>query len=317
MKNTLTSLESMTKIVADTSDIEAIKNHKPIDATTNPSIILNAVKNPAYRNLINDALKSAREINSSKAKQLDYASTKIAVNIGTEICKFIIGRVSTEVDARLSFDTNASVNKAKEIVSFYKENGIDKDRILIKLAATWEGIKAAELLEKEGIKCNLTLIFSFAQARACADANVYLISPFVGRILDWHKAKRPEIYFSNDQDPGVISVRNIYHFYKEHGYKTIVMGASFRNTNEIIELAGCDYLTISSSLLDELSMLSEGVVRRLNYLGKIKNKPTPLSHAEFSWMHNEDQMAVEKLSEGIRNFSKDQEKLESMLLDFL
>ena len=317
MKNTLTSLESMTKIVADTSDIEAIKNHKPIDATTNPSIILNAVKNPAYRNLINDALKSARDINSSKAKQLDYASTKIAVNIGTEICKFIIGRVSTEVDARLSFDTNASVNKAKEIVSFYKENGIDKDRILIKLAATWEGIKAAELLEKEGIKCNLTLIFSFAQARACADASVYLISPFVGRILDWHKANRPEISFSSDQDPGVISVRNIYYFYKEHGYSTIVMGASFRNKNQIMELAGCDFLTISPSLLDELSKSSKEVVRRLNYLGEIKNKPTPLCHAEFSWMHNEDQMAVEKLSEGIRNFSKDQEKLESILLELL
>ncbi|HCI6001978.1 TPA: transaldolase [Klebsiella variicola subsp. variicola] len=317
MKNTLTHLERMTKIVADTSDIEAIKIHKPIDATTNPSIILNAINNPAYHNLINDALRSARDIHTSKAKQLDHASTKIAVNIGTEICKFIIGRVSTEVDARLSFDTNASINKAREIISFYKENGIDKNRILIKLAATWEGIKAAELLEKEGIKCNLTLIFSFAQARACADASVYLISPFVGRILDWHKANRPEISFSSDQDPGVISVRNIYYFYKEHGYSTIVMGASFRNKNEIMELAGCDFLTISPSLLDELSKSSKEVVRRLNYLGEIKNKPTPLCHAEFSWMHNEDQMAVEKLSEGIRNFSKDQEKLESMLLELL
>ncbi|HBL01083.1 MAG TPA: transaldolase, partial [Aeromonas salmonicida] len=235
-----------------------------------------------------------------------------AVNIGLEVLKIVPGRISTEVDARLSFDTEASIAKARKLIRLYNEAGIANDRILIKLASTWEGIRAAEVLEKEGIQCNLTLLFSFAQARACAEAGAFLISPFVGRILDWYKAKHNRDY-TPSEDPGVVSVTAIYDYYKQHDYPTVVMGASFRNTGEILELAGCDRLTIGPALLEELSKTEGAVVRKLNYTGERKAKPTPMSEAEFRWELNQDAMAHEKLGEGIRMFAVDQGKLETML----
>lgn len=259
MTDKLTSLRQITTVVADTGDIAAMKLYQPQDATTNPSIILNAAQIPEYRKLIDEAITWAREQSSEHAQQIVDATDKLAVNIGLEILKLIPGRISTEVDARLSYDTVASVAKAKRLIKLYNEAGISNDRILIKLASTWQGIRAAEQLEKEGINCNLTLLFSFAQARACAEAGVFLISPFVGRILDWYKANGDQKEFAPSEDPGVVSVTEIYQYYKKHGYKTVVMGASFRNLGEIIELAGCDRLTIAPSLLKELAE-SEGPV---------------------------------------------------------
>lgn len=236
----------------------------------------------------------------------------LAVNIGKEILKTIPGRISTEVDARLSYDTERSVAKARQLVKMYNDAGISNDRILIKLASTWEGIRAAEILEKEGINCNLTLLFSFAQARACAEAGVFLISPFVGRIMDWYKAKEG-CDFAASEDPGVLSVTKIYNYYKEHGYKTVVMGASFRNIGEILELAGCDRLTIAPSLLAELEAAEGELVAKLVDSKGSKARPAPMTHSEFLWEHNLDAMAVEKLAEGIRNFAVDQAKLEAMI----
>ena len=313
MTTQLDSLRSMTVVVADTGDIDAIKKYQPQDATTNPSLILSASALPQYTPLIDEAIAYAKAQSADKAQQLIDAEDKLAVNIGLEILKIVPGRISTEVDARLSYDTQATVEKARKLIALYNAAGISNDRILINIASTWQGIRAAEILEKEGINCNLTLLFSEAQARACAEAGVYLISPFVGRILDWYKANTDKKEYAPAEDPGVISVTKIYNYYKEYGYKTVVMGASFRNVGEIIELAGCDRLTIAPALLKELQENSTALVRKLDYKGEVKAKPQPLTEAEFYWQHNSDAMAVEKLAEGIRKFAVDQEKLEAML----
>lgn len=313
MTTQLDSLRNMTVVVADTGDIDAIKKYQPQDATTNPSLILSASVLPQYAPLIDEAVAYAKAQSTDKAQQLIDAEDKLAVNIGLEILKIVPGRISTEVDARLSYDTQATVEKARKLIALYNAAGISNDRILIKIASTWQGIRAAEILEKEGINCNLTLLFSEAQARACAEAGVYLISPFVGRILDWYKANTDKKEYAPAEDPGVISVTKIYNYYKEYGYKTVVMGASFRNVGEIIELAGCDRLTIAPALLKELQENSTALVRKLDYKGEVKAKPQPLTEAEFYWQHNSDAMAVEKLAEGIRKFAVDQEKLEAML----
>lgn len=313
MTTQLDSLRQMTVVVADTGDIDAIKKYQPQDATTNPSLILSASALPQYAPLIDEAVAYAKAQSNDKAQQLIDAEDKLAVNIGLEILKIVPGRISTEVDARLSYNTQATVEKARKLIALYNAAGISNDRILIKIASTWQGIRAAEILEKEGINCNLTLLFSEAQARACAEAGVYLISPFVGRILDWYKANSDKKEYAPAEDPGVISVTKIYNYYKEYGYKTVVMGASFRNVGEIIELAGCDRLTIAPALLKELQENSTALVRKLDYKGEVKAKPQPLTEAEFYWQHNSDAMAVEKLAEGIRKFAVDQEKLEAML----
>ena len=313
MTTQLDSLRSMTVVVADTGDIDAIKKYQPQDATTNPSLILSASALPQYAPLIDEAITYAKAQSADKAQQLIDAEDKLAVNIGLEILKIVPGRISTEVDARLSYDTQATVEKARKLIALYNVAGISNDRILIKIASTWQGIRAAEILEKEGINCNLTLLFSEAQARACAEAGVYLISPFVGRILDWYKANTDKKEYAPAEDPGVISVTKIYNYYKEYGYKTVVMGASFRNVGEIIELAGCDRLTIAPALLKELQENSTALVRKLDNKGEVKAKPQPLTEAEFYWQHNSDAMAVEKLAEGIRKFAVDQEKLEAIL----
>ena len=263
--------------------------------------------------MIDEAIAYAKAQSADKAQQLVDAEDKLAVNIGLEILKIVPGRISTEVDARLSYDTQATVEKARKLIALYNAAGISNERILIKIASTWQGIRAAEILEKEGINCNLTLLFSEAQARACAEAGVYLISPFVGRILDWYKANSDKKEYAPSEDPGVISVTKIYNYYKAHGYNTVVMGASFRNVGEIVELAGCDRLTIAPTLLKALQENSTALVRKLDYQGELKAKPQPLSEAEFYWQHNSDPMAVEKLAEGIRKFAIDQEKLEAML----
>lgn len=313
MTTQLDSLRNMTVVVADTGDIEAIKKYQPQDATTNPSLILSASALPQYSPLIDEAVSYAKAQSNDKSQQLIDAEDKLAVNIGLEILKIVPGRISTEVDARLSYDTQATVEKARKLIALYNAAGISNDRILIKIASTWQGIRAAETLEKEGINCNLTLLFSEAQARACAEAGVYLISPFVGRILDWYKANSDKKEYAPAEDPGVISVTKIYNYYKEYGYNTVVMGASFRNVGEITELAGCDRLTIAPALLKELQENSTALIRKLEYKGEVKAKPQPLTEAEFYWQHNSDAMAVEKLADGIRKFAADQEKLETML----
>ena len=314
MTNQLDSLRELTVVVADTGDIDAIRQYKPEDATTNPSLILSAAALPQYAALIDEAIAYGKQQSQDKAQQLVDAEDKLAVNIGLEILKLVPGRVSTEVDARLSYDTEATVAKARKLIALYEAAGINKNRILIKIASTWQGIRAAEILEKEGINCNLTLLFSEAQARACAEAGVYLISPFVGRILDWYKANTDKKEYTPAEDPGVISVTKIYNYYKQYGYKTVVMGASFRNVGEIIELAGCDRLTIAPPLLKTLHETPNAVVRKLGFQGEVQAKPQPLTEAEFYWQHNSDAMAVEKLAEGIRKFAVDQGKLEEMLL---
>ena len=313
MTTQLDSLRNMTVVVADTGDIEAIKKYQPQDATTNPSLILSASALPQYSPLIDEAVSYAKAQSNDKFQQLIDAEDKLEVNIGLEILKIVPGRISTEVDARLSYNTQATVEKARKLIALYNAAGISNDRILIKIASTWQGIRAAEILEKEGINCNLTLLFSEAQARACAEAGVYLISPFVGRILDWYKANSDKKEYAPAEDPGVISVTKIYNYYKEYGYNTVVMGASFRNVGEITELAGCDRLTIAPALLKELQENSTALVRKLEYKGEVKAKPQPLTEAEFYWQHNSDAMAVEKLADGIRKFAVDQEKLETML----
>ena len=314
MTNQLDSLRELTVVVADTGDIDAIRQYKPEDATTNPSLILSAAALPQYAALIDEAIAYGKQQSQDKAQQLVDAEDKLAVNIGLEILKLVPGRVSTEVDARLSYDTEATVAKARKLIALYEAAGINKNRILIKIASTWQGIRAAEILEKEGTNCNLTLLFSEAQARACAEAGVYLISPFVGRILDWYKANTDKKEYAPAEDPGVISVTKIYNYYKQYGYKTVVMGASFRNVGEIIELAGCDRLTIAPPLLKTLHETPNAVVRKLAFQGEVQAKPQPLIEAEFYWQHNSDAMAVEKLAEGIRKFAVDQGKLEEMLL---
>ena len=316
MSTKLEQLRALTTVVADTGDIKDITKYQPEDATTNPSLILKAAQIAEYAPLIEASIAYAKAQSSDKAQQVQDTCDMLAVNIGKEILNVVPGRISTEVDARLSYDTEGSVAKARQLIKMYNDAGISNDRILIKLASTWEGIRAAEILEKEGINCNLTLLFSFAQARACAEADVYLISPFVGRIMDWYKAKEGRD-FAPQEDPGVISVTNIYNYYKEHGYNTVVMGASFRNTGEILELAGCDRLTISPQLLQELEEAQGEVVEKLKAATELKDRPAAMTHAEFLWEHNQDAMAVEKLAEGIRNFAIDQGKLEAMIAERL
>lgn len=317
MTNQLEALRNVTTVVADTGDIEAIRQYQPVDATTNPSLLLKAAQMEQYRPLVIEAIEWAKSQSDDKEQQLIDAGDKLSVYFGREILNIVPGRVSTEVDARLSFDKASTIKKAHRLIALYEEAGISKDRILIKIASTWEGIQAAEELEKEGINCNLTLLFSFAQARACAEAGVYLISPFVGRILDWFKANTDKKEYLPREDPGVQSVTQIYNYYKQHGYKTVVMGASFRNTGEITELAGCDRLTISPALLQELKDSTAELPVKLVDNGQTEQPPGCMSEREFRWQMNEDAMATEKLAEGIRNFAKDQVKLESMLQDLL
>ena len=312
MANLLDQLKSMTTIVADTGDVEAIKSVKPVDATTNPSLVLKASTLPQYAPLIETAIAYAKAQGGSKEAQIDNAADKLAVLIGTEITKVVPGRISTEVDARLSFNLDAMVAKGRKLIQLYADSGVSKDRVLIKLASTWEGIKAGEILEKEGIQCNLTLLFGFGQARACAEAGVFLISPFVGRILDWYKAKTGETY-TQETDPGVVSVRAIYAYYKAHGYKTVVMGASFRNVGELIALAGCDRLTVSPNLLQDLAATEGTLTRVLTDGGKTSTAPAKMTEQEFRFELNQDAMATEKLAEGIRGFVADQIKLEVAL----
>ena len=316
MANLLEQLKSMTTIVADTGDIEAIQHHRPQDATTNPSLLLKAATLPEYVPLIADAIAWAKSQGGDRGQQVRDAMDKLAVSVGVEVLKSIPGRISTEVDARLSFDTEATLRKARKLIRLYNEAGADNSHVLIKIASTWEGIRAGEILEREGINCNLTLMFGFAQARAAAEAGVTLISPFVGRILDWHKAKTGRD-FPAEEDPGVLSVRQIYAYYKAHGYKTIVMGASFRNMGEIVALAGCDRLTIAPALLKELEAAQGQLVRQLTDPGASKPRQAQMTEAEYRWEMNEDAMATEKLAEGIRGFTADQIKLEKMLVEKL
>lgn len=313
MSNLLEQLKSMTAIVADTGDIEAIRRHLPEDATTNPSLLLKAATLPEYAPLINDAIAWAKSQSNVHERQIYDAMDKLSVDVGLEVLKIVPGRISTEVDSRLSFDTQATLGKARKLIHLYNEEGISNERVLIKVASTWEGIRAGEILEHEGIHCNLTLMFGFAQARACAEAGVTLISPFVGRIFDWQKTKEGRTDIPAEEDQGVLSVRGIYQYYKEHGYPTTVMGASFRNSGEIIALAGCDRLTISPALLEELQSAEGALQRRLSYSGTIKPRPASMTEAEFRWEMNQDVMATEKLAEGIRGFTVDQIKLEKAL----
>ncbi len=301
----LSQLRQMTTVVADTGDLEAIRRFQPTDATTNPSLILQAAQQPARRERLAEIARRAADV--------DDALDAVAVEIGSEISELVPGYVSTEVSARLSFDTDATLARARSLIERYGRHGVGPERILIKVAATWEGIRAARQLEREGIHTNLTLLFSFAQARACADAGVTLISPFVGRILDWHRAREPEADFAGDRDPGVLSVRRIYEHYKGHGYDTVVMGASFRNAGEILALAGCDRLTISPALLAELAESRGDLARRLAPEDAETGSVEPLDEAEYRWHMNEDAMATEKLAEGIRKFMDDQRKLEALL----
>ncbi|KAF2361998.1 Transaldolase type 1 [Trinorchestia longiramus] len=316
MASSLDQLKDHTIVVADTGDFEAMKKYKPTDATTNPSLILQAASMPQYDKLIAEAVKYGKENGSSAKAQLSATMDKLFVLFGCEILKIVPGRVSIEVDARLSFDKKASIAKALKFIELFKDAGIDKERILIKLASTWEGIQAAkELEETHGIHCNLTLLFSFAQAVACAEAGVTLISPFVGRILDWYVANTNTKSFSAVEDPGVVSVTRIYNYYKKFDYKTVVMGASFRNIGEIKELCGCDLLTISPKLLGELQDSMDPTPRKLSVESATEcdlSKVT-FSESEFRWQLNEDQMATEKLSEGIRKFAIDAVKLEKLL----
>ncbi|XP_078538937.1 transaldolase [Lissotriton helveticus] len=317
-ESVLDQLKKYTVVVADTGDFNAIDEYKPQDATTNPSLILAAAQMKDYQKLVDDAIEYGKMKGGSDDEKITNTVDKLFVLFGVEILKKIPGRVSTEVDARLSFDTEGMIKRARALIKLYKEAGIDKERILIKLSSTWEGIQAGKILEKEhGIHCNMTLLFSFAQAVACAEAGVTLISPFVGRILDWHVANSGKTTYEPSEDPGVQSVTAIYNYYKKHGYKTIVMGASFRNIGEIKALAGCDYLTISPKLLGELSKDDSKLTPRLSVEEAQKQDLAKIHLDEkfFRWLHNEDQMAVEKLSDGIRKFAADSVKLENMIAE--
>lgn len=311
--NQLEQLKQMTTVVADTGDIDAIRQFSPVDATTNPSLLLKAAQDTKYAHLLDQARQWAADREATASEQLSLMTDRFAVLIGREITQLVPGRISTEVDARLSFDTTATLNKARELIALYESMDVPRERVLIKIASTWEGIEAGRQLEKEGINCNLTLLFGFAQARACADAGIYLISPFVGRILDWHKARDPEADFSLQRDPGVQSVSRIYHYYKAHHYSTVVMGASFRNIGEIQCLAGCDRLTISPALMQELANTDEPLHPALHSDCSSDDQKLELTESDFRWDMNEDIMAQEKLAEGIRNFAKDQIRLEQLL----
>ena len=314
MSSKLDQLKAITDVVADTGDIEEIKRFAPVDATTNPSLLLKAASLPHYGALLDQAKRWATELGGTNAEQLANCCDRFAVDVGREILEVIPGRISTEVDARLSFDTHASIERAHKLIGMYGAAGIDKSRILIKVASTWEGIRAAQQLESEGINCNLTLLFGFSQAAACADAGVFLISPFVGRILDWYKANTELSIEKPQDDPGVQSVARIYNYYKQHDYKTVVMGASFRNTGEIEALAGCDRLTISPALLETLASDDGELPQKLSAESATSSDPkSGPGETEFRYQLNDDAMATEKLAEGIRNFVADQVKLETLI----
>lgn len=310
--NLLEQLKQMTVIVEDSGEIDFIKQHTPQDATTNPSLLLAAANKPAYRHIVEKAMK---KVDVSSSASMGTALEKLSILFGREILDVVPGRVSVEVDATLSFDTAATVETARRIIGSFESQGIERNRILIKIASTWEGIVAAKQLEKEGIHCNLTLLFSFAQAVACAEANVTLISPFVGRILDWHKAKSGVASIPPEADPGVLSVTRIYNYFKKYGYATEVMGASFRNVGEIIELAGCDLLTIAPPLMEELKSTEGKLTRKLapENAAQFDEEKISLDEKSFRWMLNEDAMATEKLAEGIRKFAADLQTLGSDL----
>lgn len=312
--NQLDQLKQHTVVVADTGDFEAMRAYKPQDATTNPSLILAASQKAEYKHLVDKAVTDLKSTSLSGNGLVEAIMDRIMVNFGHEILKIVPGRVSNEVDARISFDGQASIAKARQIIGMYEKEGVPRERILIKLASTWEGIKAAETLQKEGINCNLTLLFSLAQAVACAEGGIKLISPFVGRILDWHKAKTGQTY-TGAADPGVVSVTEIYNYYKHFDYKTEVMGASFRNKEEITELCGCDLLTISPGLLGELQAATDPIAPKLNteHAKSLKIDRINLDEKSFRWMLNQDAMATEKTAEGIRNFGIDIVKLEKLV----
>jgi len=316
--NQLEQLKQFTIVVADTGDFESMKAYQPRDATTNPSLILQAAEKPEYRHLVEKAVAELKDSGKTGEALTEAILDRILILFGLEILKIVPGRVSTEVDARLSFDTEGTIAKARQLIAAYEAQGHSRDRVLIKMASTWEGIKAAEVLEKEGIHCNLTLLFSFAQAVACAEAGVQLISPFVGRILDWHKASTGKTY-EGDEDPGVISVKEIYTYYKKFGYTTEVMGASFRNKGEILALAGCDLLTIGTGLLAELQASTETIERRLSpeEAAAAPVEKITLDEKAFRFLFNEDAMAVEKTADGIRKFAADIIKLEKVVATFL
>jgi transaldolase len=314
--NLLESLKKLSIIVADTGDIDSIARVKPQDATTNPSLLLQAAQNPAYRPLVDDALAFGMKARGDRAAKAEALMEKLSVDFGREILKHVKGRVSTEVDAGLSFDIEGTLAKARRLIELYQQAGMPRERVLIKVASTWEGIKAAEKLEREGIHCNLTLLFSFAQAVACADAGVTLISPFVGRIYDWYKKERKVEDIAPSDDPGVQSVTRIYQYYKKFGYKTQVMGASFRKVEQIVWLAGCDLLTIAPDLLDKMAKTEGEVTRRLTVEAAKASgvEKIALDEKTFRWLHNEDAMATEKLADGIRRFHADARKLEDYVL---
>jgi len=314
--NLLESLKKHSIIVADTGDIDSIARVKPQDATTNPSLLFQAAQNPAYRPLVDDALAFGMKARGDRAAKAGVLMEKLSVNFGCEILKHVKGRVSTEVDASLSFDLDGTLAKARRLIELYQQAGMQRERVLIKVASTWEGVKAAEKLEREGIHCNLTLLFSFAQAVACAEAGVTLISPFVGRIYDWYRKERKVEDIAPADDPGVQSVTRIYHYYKKFGYKTQVMGASFRKVEQIVGLAGCDLLTIAPDLMDKMVKTEGEVTRRLTVeAAKASNaEKIVLDERTFRWLHNEDAMATEKLAEGIRRFHADARKLEDYVL---
>lgn len=318
MPNALDSLKSFTTVVADTGDFETLAEYSPQDATTNPSLILKALQMAGSTRLLDEAIAATAESKARREDRIDRIVDHLLVGFGREILKIVPGRVSTEVDARLSFDTEATVAKARELITLYEEAGIPRKRILIKIASTWEGIQAAELLQKEGIHCNMTLLFSLAQAVACAEAGAQLVSPFVGRILDWFKANTDREYTA-DNDPGVASVKEIYTYYKKFGHETEVMGASFRNVGEILELAGCDLLTISPALLSDLQAMEAEVPKKLDpeAAQTADLAPIDVSETSFRWLMNEDAMATEKLAQGIRVFNQDMLKVRKIVADKL
>ena len=319
MNNLLAQLKQHSVIVADTGDFESIRKYHPRDATTNPSLLLKAATMPEYADIVGRTLAAAKKEAGRSGNLLDCTMDNLAVAFGVEILKIVPNRVSTEVDARLSFDTAATIAKARHLIALYDKAGISRERVLIKIASTWEGIQAAAALKQDGIRCNLTLLFSFAQAVACAEAGVQLVSPFVGRILDWYKKSTGKTDYTPAEDPGVLSVTKIYNYYKKYGYRTEVMGASFRNVGEILELAGCDLLTISPSLLEEMQKTPGTVTRKLSPEAAAKSDlpKIALDEKSFRWLHNEDQMATEKLSEGIRLFAADTVKLEKLIAEKL
>lgn len=313
--NQLDSLKQFSTIVADTGDIDIIRYFNVQHVTTNPSIILKSPISTSYHELFEDALSYARKKGGDQTNKLINASDRLIVNIGSKILKNITGSISTEIDSKLSFDSDLTIKKAQKIIKMYQENNVDPNRVLIKIAATWEGIKAAEILEKNGIKCNLTLIFSFAQAKACAESKVYLISPFIGRIYDWYSQNNLLNQYSINNDPGIQALKKIFFYYKKHNYNTIIMGASFRTIDQVLAASGCDYLTLSPNLLQQLHKNEQCVQRSLYPIESTNiNQPVPYSKSDFFLEHNQNKMAVEKLNEGIHNFFIDQQRLNAIII---